>query len=65
MFCWIKIIDLLPTFLLVKHENLRTINLAPAKHQSLFEIPCFYGYEESVGHRDNYDRFIYEIKRMD
>jgi len=55
--------DILPTFLLDKHENISTIYLAAAKYQSLLEtIPCFCGCGESVGHRDNYDCFIYENK---
>ncbi|WP_449536635.1 PCYCGC motif-containing (lipo)protein [Ferdinandcohnia sp. Marseille-Q9671] len=54
-------IEGLPSFLDDKPEEMVTIYKAAAMHKDLLEsIPCYCGCADSVGHRDNYDCFVYE-----
>jgi hypothetical protein len=56
-------IDVMPSFLDDKSEELVTIYKAAAMHKDLLEtMPCYCGCADSVGHRDNYDCFVHENK---
>ncbi|MDZ5473124.1 PCYCGC motif-containing (lipo)protein [Bacillus sp. 31A1R] len=56
-------VDTLPQFLTDKPEQMQIIYAAAAKHQELLEyMPCYCGCGDSVGHRDNYDCFVFENK---
>ncbi|UII54506.1 PCYCGC domain-containing protein [Cytobacillus spongiae] len=56
-------ISTLPKFLDDKPEQMKVIYEAAAKNQELLEyIPCYCGCGDSVGHKDNYDCFVYENK---
>ncbi|RFB16864.1 hypothetical protein DZB84_10745 [Bacillus sp. HNG] len=56
-------IDVMPSFLDGKSEEMVTIYKAAAMHQDLLEsMPCYCGCADSVGHRDNYDCFVHDNK---
>lgn len=56
-------VDVLPEFLNDKPEEMQNVYTAVAKNKELLEnIPCYCGCGESVGHKNNYDCFIYENK---
>lgn len=56
-------IEVLPSFLEDKSEEMVTIYQAAAMHQDLLEtIPCYCGCADSVGHRDSYDCFVHDTK---
>jgi Protein of unknown function with PCYCGC motif len=53
----------LPNFLKDKPEDIQVIYANVAQNKELLEkIPCYCGCGESVGHKNNYDCFIYENK---
>nr|WP_148361277.1 PCYCGC motif-containing (lipo)protein [Bacillus timonensis] len=56
-------IDVMPSFLDDKPEEMVTIYQAAAMHKDLLEtMPCYCGCADSVGHRDNYDCFVHDNK---
>ncbi|WP_026571880.1 MULTISPECIES: PCYCGC motif-containing (lipo)protein [Sediminibacillus] len=54
----------LPQFLENASEDLQKVYQSAAEHQELLEqIPCYCGCgDASVGHQDNYDCFVHEVK---
>ncbi|MCA0972454.1 PCYCGC domain-containing protein [Halobacillus litoralis] len=53
----------LPSFLEEKPEDMQLLYTAVGQSQDLLQqIPCYCGCGDSVGHRNNYDCFIYENK---
>ncbi|MBM7604281.1 bacterioferritin-associated ferredoxin [Metabacillus crassostreae] len=56
-------IDILPTFLNDKPENMQVIYQAASQHKDLLEkIPCYCGCGESANHKSSYDCFVFENK---
>ncbi|MEK4229155.1 PCYCGC motif-containing (lipo)protein [Solibacillus sp. FSL H8-0538] len=54
-------IEVLPEFLDNKSEEIQNLYMYVAKNKELLEhIPCYCGCGESVGHKNNYDCFIYK-----
>ncbi|MBA2870322.1 hypothetical protein HNQ85_000580 [Anoxybacillus calidus] len=59
-----KSIDHLPSFLNKYEEEMAVLYQQVAKHKELLEnIPCYCGCDESSGHMNNYDCFVYENKK--
>ncbi|UOQ43711.1 PCYCGC domain-containing protein [Halobacillus salinarum] len=55
-----KSVKVLPDFLTNQSEDLGRIYKAVASHKEVVEkMPCFCGCGESVGHKSNYDCFVY------
>ncbi|SDK49192.1 PCYCGC domain-containing protein [Sediminibacillus albus] len=56
--------DELPQFLSKASEDLQLVYQTAAEHKQLLEhIPCYCGCsDDAVGHKDNYDCFVYEKK---
>jgi len=56
-------IEVLPTFLNEKTEDMQTIYQAAAGHKELLEnMPCYCGCGEKANHTSNYDCFVNENK---
>ncbi|MFD1738106.1 PCYCGC motif-containing (lipo)protein [Bacillus salitolerans] len=56
-------VDLLPSFLADKPENMKTIYIAAAKHPHVLEhIPCYCGCGDSAGHKSSLNCFVNEIR---
>lgn len=56
-------IEVLPTFLTEKSENIQTIYQAASRHKELLEnIPCYCGCGETANHTSSYDCFVHENK---
>src|SRR5699024_6825354 len=55
--------DELPEFLANHDENMQVLYTAVAEHQELLEhMPCYCGCGESVGHGNNMNCFIHDVK---
>ncbi|MCH1625429.1 PCYCGC domain-containing protein [Fredinandcohnia quinoae] len=57
-------IEDLPAFLAKFPEEMSVIYTAAAENQELLEsMPCYCGCGDSVGHKDNYDCFVFDNKK--
>lgn len=57
-------VGVLPKFLNDKPEDMQNLYKAAAMNKELLEnIPCYCGCGESVGHKSNYDCFVYKYKK--
>ncbi|BAD75741.1 hypothetical protein GK1456 [Geobacillus kaustophilus HTA426] len=59
-----KSIEHLPSFLSAFEEEMAALYQQAAEHRELLEnIPCYCGCGQSAGHKNNYDCFVYKIKK--